>query len=196
MPIRKAEAEATAPSHAAGSSDIVEELRRQYDRLTPSQKSIAEYVIEHAQEVAFSTVDQMAERVDVNPSTIVRFAYRLGLNEFTDLQERRQELVRGQLSRTGDPISESQADSSLARPPTMLSPGSPAHRAKCATSFSPPWSALRVTMPSGGHDGFMWSLNSGPSQSRSILRWCSIGCAATFRCLHQTTCSRYRGWLR
>jgi DNA-binding MurR/RpiR family transcriptional regulator len=109
MPIRKAEAEATAPSHAAGSSDIVEELRRQYDRLTPSQKSIAEYVIEHAQEVAFSTVDQMAERVDVNPSTIVRFAYRLGLNGFTDLQERMQELVRGQLSRTGDPISESQA---------------------------------------------------------------------------------------
>jgi DNA-binding MurR/RpiR family transcriptional regulator len=109
MPIRKAEAEATAPSHAAGSADIFAELRRQYDRLTPSQKSIAEYVIEHAQEVAFSTVDQMAERVDVNPSTIVRFAYRLGLNGFTDLQERMQELVRGQLSRTGDPISESQA---------------------------------------------------------------------------------------
>ena len=109
MPIRKAEAEATAPSHAAGSGDIVAELRRQYDRLTPSQKSIAEYIIEHSQEVAFSTVDQMAERVDVNPSTIVRFAYRLGLNGFTDLQERMQELVRGQLSRTGAPISESQA---------------------------------------------------------------------------------------
>ena len=109
MPIRKAEAEAPAPSHAAGSGDIVEELRRQYDRLTQSQKRIAEYIVEHSQAVAFSTVDQMAERVDVNPSTIVRFAYRLGLNGFTDLQERMQELVRGQLSRTGDPISESQA---------------------------------------------------------------------------------------
>src|SRR5260370_42131009 len=42
------------------------------------------------------------------------------------------------------------ANSFLARPPTMLSPGSPAYRAKSATSFSPPWSALRVTMPSGG----------------------------------------------
>jgi len=29
----------------------------------------------------------------------------------------------------------------------------------------------------------MWSLNSRPSQSRSILRWCSIGCAATFSLL-------------
>ena len=109
MPIGKAEAKAKAPSHAVSSGDTIEELRRQYDRLTQSQKRIAEYIIEHSQEVAFSTVDQMAERLDVNPSTIVRFAYRLGLNGFTDLQERMQELVRGQLSRIGDPISESQA---------------------------------------------------------------------------------------
>jgi DNA-binding MurR/RpiR family transcriptional regulator len=105
MRIRKAEAQ----YHAAGSGDLIEELRRQYDRLTQSQKRIAEYVVEHSQEVAFSTVDQMAERLDVNPSTIVRFTYRLGLNGFTDLQERMQQLVRGQLSRTGDPISEKQA---------------------------------------------------------------------------------------
>ena len=107
MPIRKAEPD--AHSHAGSSGDIIEELRRHYDRLTESQKHIAEYIIEHSQDVAFSTVDQMAERLDVNPSTIVRFTYRLGLNGFPDLQERMQELVRGQLSRTGEPISESHA---------------------------------------------------------------------------------------
>ena len=107
MPIRTADV--NPPSHAVSFGDIVEELRRQYDRLTPTQRRIAEYIIEHSQEVAFSTVDRMAERLDVNPSTIVRFAYRLGLSGFTGLQERMQELVRGQLSRTGDPISESQA---------------------------------------------------------------------------------------
>src|SRR6266851_9430507 len=57
------------------------------------------------------------------------------------------------------------ANSSLARPPTMLSPGSPAHRAKCATSFSPPWSALRVTMPSGGHVITVSSLPSARAKS-------------------------------
>jgi DNA-binding MurR/RpiR family transcriptional regulator len=51
----------------------------------------------------------MAGELDVNPSTIVRFTYRLGLNGFPDLQERMREVVRGQLSRTGDPINESQA---------------------------------------------------------------------------------------
>src|SRR6266404_8648445 len=107
MPIRKTQAKAS--SHGAIAGDIIEEVRQRYDQFTQSQKRIAEYVVEHSQEVAFSTVDQMAERLDVNPSTIVRFAYRLGLDGFTDLQERMQELVRGQLSRTGDPISESQA---------------------------------------------------------------------------------------
>ncbi len=106
MPIRKAEAK-VAPN-AASSGDVIEELRRRYDRLTQSQKRIAEYIVEHPQAVAFSTVDQMAGELDVNPSTIVRFTYRLGLNGFPDLQERMRELVRGQLSRTGDPINESQ----------------------------------------------------------------------------------------
>jgi DNA-binding MurR/RpiR family transcriptional regulator len=105
MAIRKSEAR-NAPG-TADSRDVVEELRRRYDRLTLSQKRIAEYIIEHSQTVAFSTVDQMAGQLDVNPSTIVRFTYRLGLNGFPDLQERMRELVRGRLSRTGDPISES-----------------------------------------------------------------------------------------
>jgi DNA-binding MurR/RpiR family transcriptional regulator len=89
------------------SGDVIEELRRRYDLLTQSQKRIATYIVEHSQAVAFSTVDQMAAKLDVNPSTIVRFTYRLGLNGFPDLQERMRELVRGQLSRTGDPINES-----------------------------------------------------------------------------------------
>src|SRR5256885_15033358 len=49
----------------------------------------------------------MAAQLDVNPSTIVRFTYRLGLDGFPDLQERMRELLRGQLARTGEPISES-----------------------------------------------------------------------------------------
>jgi DNA-binding MurR/RpiR family transcriptional regulator len=107
MAMRKAEPK-VAPD-PVGPGDVIDELRRRYDRLTQSQKRIAEYIVEHPQAVAFSTVDRMAGELDVNPSTIVRFTYRLGLNGFPDLQERMRELVRGQLSRTGDPIAESQA---------------------------------------------------------------------------------------
>jgi DNA-binding MurR/RpiR family transcriptional regulator len=78
---------------------MIEELRQRYDLLTHSQRRIAEYIVSHAQAVAFSNVDQMAARLEVHPSTIVRFCYRLGLNGFPDLQERVRQVVRGQLSR-------------------------------------------------------------------------------------------------
>lgn len=92
-----------------GPGDIIDELRRRYDRLTESQRRIAEYIIGHSQTVAFATVDQMAAALNVNPSTIVRFTYRLGLNGYPDLQERMRQLLRGQLSRTIDPVKERDA---------------------------------------------------------------------------------------
>jgi DNA-binding MurR/RpiR family transcriptional regulator len=108
---KSAEAKSAPPPASPG--DIIDELRRRYERLTESQRRIAEYIVEHSQAVAFATVDQMAAELDVNPSTIVRFTYRLGLNGFPDLQERMRQLVRGQLSRTSDPVNENDAASHL-----------------------------------------------------------------------------------
>jgi DNA-binding MurR/RpiR family transcriptional regulator len=88
----------------ADSGNVIEELRRRYDLLTHSQKRIAEYIVDQSQAVAFSTVDQMAAQLGVNPSTIVRFCYRLGLNGFPDLQERMRQVVRGQLSRADEQV--------------------------------------------------------------------------------------------
>lgn len=95
-----------ARRRTGGSEDVIDELRRQYDRLTQSQKRIAEYIVDHPDRVAFSTVDQMAGELSVNPSTIVRFTYRLGLKGFPDLQERTRALVRGQLSAASDIVNE------------------------------------------------------------------------------------------
>jgi DNA-binding MurR/RpiR family transcriptional regulator len=95
-----------AKRRAGGSEDVIDELRRQYDRLTQSQKRIAEYIVDHPDRVAFSTVDQMAGQLSVNPSTIVRFTYRLGLKGFPDLQERTRQLVRGQLSAASEIVNE------------------------------------------------------------------------------------------
>src|SRR6195256_665448 len=91
---------------AGGSEDVIDELRRQYDRLTQSQKRIAEYIVDHPDKVAFSTVDQMAGQLGINPSTIVRFTYRLGLKGFPGLQERTRQLVRGQLSASSEIVNE------------------------------------------------------------------------------------------
>jgi hypothetical protein len=49
MAIAKAE---KASTDAVGSGDVIEELRRRYDRLTQSQKRIAEYIVAHSHAVA------------------------------------------------------------------------------------------------------------------------------------------------
>lgn len=83
--------------------DVIQAVRRSYDDLTRSQKRIAETIVDDPEFVAFATVDKMASRLDVSPSTVVRFTYRLGLSGYQDLQERVRVLVRSQMrSATAD----------------------------------------------------------------------------------------------
>ena len=82
--------------------DVIEELRKRYDELTDSQKRIAEAIVDDPEMVAFATVDQLGSKLGLNPSTIVRFAYRLGLDGYNDLQNRVRERLRAQLARRED----------------------------------------------------------------------------------------------
>lgn len=87
----------TEPSH----QDVITGLRRRYDELTNSQKRIAETIVEDPEFVAFATVDKFASRLGVSPSTIVRFAYRIGLAGYPELQEQVRELVLNSLRTNG-----------------------------------------------------------------------------------------------
>jgi len=77
--------------------DVLSEVRRRYDELTHSQKRIAESIVEEPEFVAFATVDKLAERLSVAPSTVVRFAYKIGLNGYPDLQERMRKIIRSEM---------------------------------------------------------------------------------------------------
>lgn len=84
-------------------ADVIQAVRHAYDELTKSQKRIAEAIVDDPEFVAFATVDKMASRLEVSPSTVVRFTYRLGLTGYQDLQERVRTLVRSQMrSAAGD----------------------------------------------------------------------------------------------
>lgn len=74
--------------------DVMTELQRNYADLTQSQKRIAEAIVDNPEFVAFATVDKLSARLGIASSTIVRFAYRLGLDGYPELQERVRELVR------------------------------------------------------------------------------------------------------
>lgn len=87
------------PRETAPSEDVVVELRHRYDELTQSQKRIAEAIVEDPEFIAFATVDQVATKLGVSPATVVRFAYRMGLDGYPDLQGRVRQLVRAQIRR-------------------------------------------------------------------------------------------------
>jgi DNA-binding MurR/RpiR family transcriptional regulator len=89
-------------SNDASRDDVIASLRERYDELTDSQKRIAETIVEDPQFVAFATVDKFAGRLNVSPSTIVRFAYRLGLSGYPELQEQVRVLVLGSLNSGAD----------------------------------------------------------------------------------------------
>lgn len=91
-PAATAEARRTSPDPRP--EDVSSELRRRYDELTHSQKRIAETIVEDPAFVAFATVEKLAGRLRVSPSTIVRFAYRMGFSGYPELQDRvRQQLL-------------------------------------------------------------------------------------------------------
>jgi DNA-binding MurR/RpiR family transcriptional regulator len=77
--------------------DVLADVRRSYQDLTLAQKRIAEIIVEDPEFVAFATVDKFAGKLGVSPSTIVRFAYRLGLNGYPELQTRIRDIVRAQM---------------------------------------------------------------------------------------------------
>lgn len=92
-----ARAVAVSADPADSEQDVLSAVRRKYDDLTHSQKRIAEAIVEDPEFVAFATVDKLAERLSVAPSTVVRFAYKIGLNGYPDLQERVRKVVRSQM---------------------------------------------------------------------------------------------------
>ena len=58
-----------------------------YPRLSPQQQQIAQFVLEHPDELALGTVATVAEAVQVQPSALIRFANALEFGGFTEMQQ-------------------------------------------------------------------------------------------------------------
>jgi len=78
-------------SERASTSDLIAAAG---DRLTPTDRRIAEAVLAEPTLLAFGTVTALADAVGTSRPSIVRFAHKLGFSGYTALQE----YVRGALS--------------------------------------------------------------------------------------------------
>jgi DNA-binding MurR/RpiR family transcriptional regulator len=75
-------------------------IRRHYDNLSRSYRRVADFVLSDYQAAAFMTAAGLAKAVDVDTTTVVRFAQRLGYPGYPELIEDIQQQVRAELDRS------------------------------------------------------------------------------------------------
>jgi DNA-binding MurR/RpiR family transcriptional regulator len=66
---------------------LSEFIRERFDDFSRSQKDVARYIVDHLEEAAFQTAEELARRADTSSSTVVRFSQALGFEGFPELQE-------------------------------------------------------------------------------------------------------------
>ena len=72
-----------APSGKALSTYITE----RFDEFSRSQKDVARYIVDHLDEAAFQTAEELARRANTSSSTVVRFSQALGFEGYPELQQ-------------------------------------------------------------------------------------------------------------
>jgi DNA-binding MurR/RpiR family transcriptional regulator len=73
----------------AGTSALTlsEEIRQRFEEFSRSQKDVGQYIVDHLDEAAFQTAEELARRANTSSSTVVRFAQALGFEGFPELQQ-------------------------------------------------------------------------------------------------------------
>ena len=62
-------------------------ITERFDEFSRSQKDVARYIVDHLDEAAFQTAEELARRADTSSSTVVRFSQALGFDGYPELQQ-------------------------------------------------------------------------------------------------------------
>jgi DNA-binding MurR/RpiR family transcriptional regulator len=83
-------------------------VKEKFPQLSPGQKKVAEFLVTHLDEGALHTAFQIGRQVGVSDTTVIRLAYALGLNGFSEMQEmiRQEWLGTKQSSVHPEPVTE------------------------------------------------------------------------------------------
>jgi DNA-binding MurR/RpiR family transcriptional regulator len=91
-----------APPHEVhGHQSLPAYIQARFDEFSRSQKDVAQYIVDHLDEVAFQTAEELARRANTSSSTVVRFSQALGFEGFPELQQSAREEYRRRTAGTG-----------------------------------------------------------------------------------------------
>jgi len=76
-------------------------ITERFDEFSRSQKDVARYIVDHLDEAAFQTAEELARRASTSSSTVVRFSQALGFEGYPELQQAAIEEYRTRPSESG-----------------------------------------------------------------------------------------------
>ncbi len=77
----------TATKPAPDLKSLSEYIQERFDECSRSQKDVARYIVDHLDEAAFLTAEELARRASTSSSTVVRFSQALGFEGYPELQQ-------------------------------------------------------------------------------------------------------------
>jgi DNA-binding MurR/RpiR family transcriptional regulator len=94
-------------------------ITERFDEFSRSQKDVARYIVDHLDEAAFQTAEELARRASTSSSTVVRFSQALGFEGYPELQQAAIEEYRNRADEQNGPgqlfdFDHSEFESSLA----------------------------------------------------------------------------------
>ena len=94
--LKAASAVKGTPSGAQASEhqSLSKYIQARFDECSRSQKDVAQYIVDHLDEAAFQTAEELARRANTSSSTVVRFSQALGFEGFPELQAAAREEYR------------------------------------------------------------------------------------------------------
>jgi DNA-binding MurR/RpiR family transcriptional regulator len=93
----------TAPAETThGHQALSSYIRARFDEFSRSQKDVAQYIVDHLDEAAFQTAEELARRANTSSSTVVRFSQALGFEGFPELQQAARDEYRRRPAGTGE----------------------------------------------------------------------------------------------
>ncbi len=75
-------------------------IKSKYKNLSKKQKTIADYMLQNEAEISFKSLKDISDEIGVTEVTIINFCKSLGLNSFSDLKQKYQNLIVRKVSPT------------------------------------------------------------------------------------------------
>lgn len=76
---------------------ILEEVNASYEKLSPVQKRIADFIFKYPDQVCFYSLKELSETLGVTEVTILRFTKKIGVQSFVEMKNRLREHLQARL---------------------------------------------------------------------------------------------------